>query len=132
MNLLPPENYLQIRSVALTFSIADSDSASSYYYVYEPELTLLENLENYDRDIHTTSRDLNDIWFWKFETVSGLRLEHLTLNFTDAFSVSGEFLGVHAATQFHAFTYGLPKLTIYAPTEELEAQIRALFVAAND
>ena len=93
---------------------------------------MLENLENYDRDVYATSRDLDDVWFWKFETVSGLRLEHLILNSNDAFSVDGEFLGLRAAAQFHAFTYKAPKLRIHAPTEELEAQIRALLVAAND
>lgn len=54
------------------------------------------------------------------------------MNFNDAFSVDGEFLGLHAAAQFHAFTHKVPKLKIYAPTEELEAQIRALFGTAND
>ena len=115
--------------VELAFSTADSYFATDYYYVYENGLNLLENLENYDREIHTTCRELEDIWFWKFETITGLRLEKLTLDFTDAFSVEGNFLGLQAAMSFHYFTYGMPELEIIAPTKELQEQLEDLFAA---
>ena len=128
---MPPEKYLQIRSVELAFSIEDSDLASSYYYIYEPELDLLANIEKYDEELRTISRELDDIWFWKFETICGLRLSKLKLDFSNAFSTEGEFLGLQAAEKFHAFNYEAPELTIVAPTPDLENQLVALFADLN-
>ncbi|KAL8829174.1 MAG: hypothetical protein Q9191_002168 [Dirinaria sp. TL-2023a] len=94
-------------------------------------LSLLENLECYDQEIRIASRHLIDIWLWKFKKISGLRLNELTLDFTDSFSIEGDFLGLEAATDFHPFTYDMPKLTIHAPTKGLEDQLRALIAAKN-
>ena len=116
----------------MAFSTTDSFLAQGYYYLYDSDLTLLENLDNYDREVRMATRDLEDIWFWKLETVSGLRLDHPTLDFTDAFSVEDGFLGLRATMQFHPFFYGMPELKIRAPTRELEELIIAMFVAKND
>ncbi|KAL8829175.1 MAG: hypothetical protein Q9191_002169 [Dirinaria sp. TL-2023a] len=132
LNLLPPEKYLQIQTVELAFSIDDSDLTDSYFYEYEPGLNLIENIEKYNEEIRIISRDLDDIWFWKFETICGLRLKKLTLDFTNAYSVEGEFLGLEVAQTFHSFTYEKPELTIIAPTEELEAKLVRLFADLND
>ena len=109
----------------------DSYLAHNFYYSYEPKLNLLENIEKYDTAISDITRDLNNIWFWKLETISGFRLDELVLDFTDAFSADGDFLGVHSAMHFNSFTYQAPKLTIHAPTRELEELIRDVFIAKN-
>lgn len=75
--------------------------------------------------------ELQDQWFWKFEILAAMKIEGLILDFRKAFSMTGEFLGLGLVRDFHAFTYGLPKLVIKAPSERLRDKIYDVLVAQN-
>ena len=128
---LPAENYLKIRSLAISFAMHDSDKAYWYCRLYNDGQDLLDNLDTYDDECRTVTNDQHDVWFWKFYHISGLRLQSLTLDFTNTFSPEGEFLGVETVADFGKFDHGMPNLTILAPTVELEQQIYEVFKVKN-
>ena len=68
-------------------------------------------------------------WGEKFRAIAVLQnLEELTINFTDAFSPDGEFLGVKSARNFRRFRHGLPPVfKIIAPTEDLKQELYRIF-----
>ena len=70
------------------------------------------------------------MWFWKFWNANVLRLKKV-LDFGEAYSVDGEFLGLQLASKFPCFSYGVPELSIIAPTAELEQQIRDIIATTN-
>jgi len=127
---IPPEKYLSIRSVSLTFSCRHLNTGSFFSY-YDETADLLKNIYEFDEDCRQFTMELQDQWFWKFEILAAMKLEGLILDFRKAFSITGEFLGVSVVRDFHAFTHGLPKLVIEAPSERLRDKIYDVIVAQN-
>lgn len=115
----------------LAFTTEDSFEAQSYFLIYDAELDLLDSLEKHDEEIAAITRTMFDDWFWKFDRVSALNLHHLTLDFTNAFSVDGDFLGILLALGVQAFAYGAPELDILAPTDNSKKQIMSIFSFVN-
>jgi len=128
--MLPTEYYLSIRSVSLTFSGTCHDTGFSVSY-YDETSNLFENLCQLDEDCRRCAAELQHQWFWAFEITAALKLESLILDFQNAYSVTGEFLGVKVSRDFHRFSYGLPRLVIKAPSKRLEEKIYDIIVAQN-
>ena len=127
---IPSEKYLSIRCVSLTFSGAHLNTSSFFSY-YNETADLLRNIDEFDEDCQNLTMELQDQWFWKFEILAAMKIEHLILDFRKTVSITGEFLGLKVVRDFYAFTYGLPKLVIEAPSEGLRDKIYGIIVAQN-
>ena len=131
LQLLPDERYFDIRSLIISFSSQDSDESCGYYPWYRPDKGPLENLDIYDDEHRSATIDQHNAWFWKFSHITGLKLQNLILDFNEAYSIEGRFLGLETVAEFRRFEHGMPALTILAPTPELEQQIYEVFEAKN-
>ena len=93
--------------------------------------SLLDNLEDWLEHCGRANVELGMLWWEKFSILASLYLEWATLDFTEAFSMDGRYMGVETARTLQPFSHGLPKLDILAPTELLCQQIRDAIVAKN-
>lgn len=117
--------------MCLTFS-GTHPNAHSFFTYYDEAADLLKNIEDFDQDCQECSRELQDQWFWKFHLLAEMNLDHLVLDFRNAFSLMGEFLGVKVAREFRKFAHGLPRLEIKAPSKRLEKKIYDIVVGQNE
>ena len=76
--------------------------------------------------------EIMQLWQDKFDRIAFLDLQHLTLDFTHAYSPDGLFLGVEAVQRFMPFVYGIPlELKIMAPSRKYEKEIRTVLDNIN-
>ncbi len=71
------------------------------------------------------------VWWEKFSYLADLRLDRAALEFTDAYSLDGRFLGVETASTLYTFSNGMPELTVLAPNEQMRKRIHDALVARN-
>jgi len=100
------------------------------WYINE-EKGLLQNLEDWLAHCNRANVELQMLWWEKFSYLANLRLDRATLDFTDAYSLDGRFIGVETASTLYTFGYGMPELTVLAPNEELRKRIHDAVVARN-
>ncbi len=129
LHLISPEAYILIRSISIAFSNHHDEMA--FYHAYDEDTDLLGNLYQYDDECQRATTELQNEWFWCFETLAALRLENLTVDFKNAYSSMGEFLGLTTVKDFKRFSHGLPRLVIKAPAQKLEEEIYDVLVAKN-
>lgn len=154
----PNKAALRIRCAELSFSIADTPNPSESQQIAEqslaPYLTstflypsnALASRENQpslsaQRDIARPERtqrydeiqqQLIQTWQDKFDRIAMLNLQHLTLDFTEAYDPSGQYLGVRLVPRLIPFAYGIPgDFKILAPNSWTEQQIREAFLHLN-
>ncbi|KAL8703802.1 MAG: hypothetical protein Q9201_003017 [Fulgogasparrea decipioides] len=87
-----------------------------------------------DRDdyIRWANKSLRDIWWDKFYAIEDLRLEELTLDFTECYGFDGRWLGLELVEELNYLGEGIPAdLRILAPDQEKRKDLMAVFVANN-
>lgn len=152
---IPNKAALQIRSVELSFSNADTPHLLEWHRLAEQSaaaryLTLrhysgpiapqpprhaahrnesrTERAQRYD-DIQ---QQLIHTWQDKFDRVAMLNLGHLTLDFTEAYNPGGLYLGVNLVRRLIPFAHGMPHdFQVLAPDGWIERQIREAFSVLN-
>lgn len=96
-------------------------------------LTDSELPQSYKTDHKSFASTLLQIWQDKFDRIAFLDLEHLTLDFTEAYAPDGAFLGVAAVRRFMRFFYRIPgHFKVVAATKELEVELRRIFEELNE
>lgn len=131
LHSLPMEQYNYIRSVELSFSFEDSEDPRFYLQWYQEDKSLLDNIAIYDEECWILSDALLNAWFWRFQAIVGLNLDHLTLDFTRAYNFEGHFLGYTAAADFQKFEQGIPALKVIAPSSDMENSILDIITQNN-
>ena len=62
-----------------------------------------------------------------------MRLEYMSLDFSEAHDMSGNFIGLEVVRSFDDFRYGIPaELTVKAPTKELAYRIRESVITPKE
>ena len=123
LNAIPDSIFNAIRSVELKFV---SQGVGL-------ENRVLEGAEDVSaHDIASFESEVSDIWWDKFTAVSNLHLDHLRLDFTEAYAPNGTYLGDAVTQLFQPFTYGVPaNLEIVAADATIVANFRAIILAQN-
>ncbi|KAL9065267.1 MAG: hypothetical protein Q9161_008346 [Pseudevernia consocians] len=155
---IPNKAALQIRSIELSFSNADTPHLLEWHQLAEqqsaaapPYRTLrhlgpilpqppnpvriaqrnecrVQRAQRYD-DIQ---QQLIHTWQDKFDRIAMLNLRHLTLDFTEAYNPGGLYLGVNLVRRLIPFAHGMPyDFKIVAPDSWIERQIREAFSVLN-
>ncbi len=119
-----------MRSISVKFTTQDYLDGQPEWYINE-EKGLLHDLEDWLAHCSRANVELLMLWWDKFSYLANLRLDRATLDFTDAYSLDGRFLGVETASTLYTFGYGMPELTVLAPNEELRKRIHDAVVARN-
>ena len=114
----------------MTLHDVDDEEIDHYLACNDPDI--LGNLINFQYASMKTVRNLLAIWHQKARTLFELKLEHLTLDFSDAYAPDGGFLGLRFARGAPRFTYGIPQdLKIIAPSQTLAKGIDSVIRARN-
>lgn len=154
---IPNKAALQIQSIELSFSNADTPHLSEWHRLAEerggaPSMTTprpfgpittetpsevqiaqrnesrMQRAQRYN-DIQ---RQLVHTWQDKFDRVAMLNLRHLTLDFTEAYDPRGLYLGVNLVRRLIPFAHGMPAdFKILAPDLWIQRQIREAFLVLN-
>lgn len=154
----PNKAALQIKSVQLSFSKADTPDLSEWQQLAEQNshpyttgsrfgpfatkrhdktqvlqiaqqnITHMKNAQRYN-DIQY---QLIHTWQDKFDRIAMLNLKHLTLDFTEAYDPDELYLGVYLVPRLIPFAHGMPAdFRILAPDSWIEKQIRDAFLVLN-
>lgn len=146
----PNKAALQIRTVELSFSNADTPHLSEWQELAEQSAvtpyitprpvgpittkapdevqTRMTRAQRYDDIQH----QLIHTWQDKFDRIAMLNLRHLTLDFTEAYDPTGLYLGVYLVRRLIAFAHGMPGyFKILAPNVWIERQIHGAFLLLN-
>ena len=99
----------------------------------EEDFNVLKILECYQAEMARCNANLQRLWSRKFASIATLNdLEELTIDFTDAFSPDGCFVGFESAQDWPTFWHGLPRvLKIIASNRDLEAELYNIFFTTN-
>lgn len=154
----PNKAALQIRSVELSFSNADTPDLSEWRQLAEQSATLYINPSHFapfttgaphrgqtlqiaERNTARMKRaqcyediqhQLIHTWQDKFDRIAMLNLRHLTLDFTEAYDPGGLHLGVYLVRRLIPFAHGIPAdFKILAPDGWIERLIRDAFMVLN-
>ncbi|KAL8810179.1 MAG: hypothetical protein Q9200_002786 [Gallowayella weberi] len=135
---LPLEAYDYIRKIHLTFTTQDH-MGSPFKTKSEMPIQLFADLDRDDADeaweaekgVIKSRKELDSItgslfttWFNKYNAIHTLHLEELTLDFTNCYGPTGDWLGGELAERLHRLRHGPPKvLTVLAPSEEKRRRI---------
>lgn len=94
---------------------------------------LLESTEgSSDEQITDFVTEVTMIWWNKFYPISNLRLTHLRLDFTEAYSPDGTFLGDNVVRTLTNFSHGVPAdLNILAADDTVATRLHGIIVARN-
>ena len=114
---LPEQVRYNIRSVRLILSKDDVAKETSGLSKTQDLLEKFEGFQDYCR---TTEDKLETIWREKAHAISRLKLNHLIIDISDAFSPSGEFLGLRIASSFQ-FAHGIPERMEIIATSQVQA-----------
>lgn len=155
---IPNKAALQIRSAEFSFSNADTldlvegqrlaRQTPSLYTIctgFSPlrnqashHMRMPQNAQRDAAALQRTQRyseiqqELIHTWQDKFDRIAMLNLEHLTLDFTEAYDPGGLYLGVHLVRRLIPFAYGVPGVfKILAPDRLTEGQIHDEFLRLN-
>ena len=136
----PNKAALQIRSVQLSFSSADTPELPEWQQLARHSETpyivptrrqdaaRLERAQRYDE----IQRQLIHTWQDKFDRIAMLDLRHLTLDFTEAYDPRGSYLGVYLVRRLIPFAHGIPSdFKILVPDSWLEWQTGDAFSVLN-
>lgn len=119
-----------MRSIHVKFITQDYLDGQPEWYINEGK-GLLHNLEDWLAHCSRANVDLPMLWWEKFPYLADLRLDRAILDFTNACSLEGRFLGVERASTLYRFSYGMPELTVLAPNEEMRKRIHDAIVGRN-
>lgn len=136
---LPNDAALKIRRVEIRFTKDDLQRPSSRPLITrlnvgeeQKSVDSFQALEEYRSECKIFALNIMQLWSDKFDRIAFLALEHLTIDFTEAYGPDGDFLGVDAVQGLLPFMYRMPvEFRILAPTKVLEKQIRTIFFAIN-
>ena len=113
--ILELENRLssKIRKVTMKFTLEDYLQGSSWdYCLFGPcprEVgDLVEEINHLREQAIVVGNDLCHVWWEKFYYITGLQLDQLTLDFSEAYTLDREYLGEKLARTLSAFDHGLP------------------------
>ena len=141
LNCIPPDVRQLIRKVEITFTIVDllgdleqySNALAKVLGHFPPpswsnDLLAMNMIWHYNQS-------LNYVWEVKFNAITHLGLDELTLDFIDAVSIDGHFHGVNFALLADwalVFRRQSPrKLNVWAPETDLAWQINTIITDLN-
>ena len=108
---MPMAMLKSIRKIEMSLTGQDYECPSLKHYFALPNNTTsgtgrLDCLLDYIKECHKTKYKLMMIWDAKIDAVMSLKLNELTLNFSDAYGPDGEFLGRWFADTTHCLSAG--------------------------
>lgn len=151
----PNKAALQIQSIELSFSNADTPYLSEWRHLAEESAVPYANPSHVSPFTTTAPNEVQTLqiaqrstkhaqrydeiqcllihtWQDKFDRVAMLNLRHLTLDFTEAYDPDGLYLGVYIVRRLIPFAHRMPAdFRILAPDIWIERQIRDAFIVLN-
>lgn len=119
-----------IRSVRLVITPENLDDFSETYY--NEGLDLLDNILNFQRYCFAIQQRHLASWNLSLVVLSDLKLNHLVLDLSEAYSLDGRFNGLRLARLASRFEHGIPaRLEIVAPSSTIAKGIRRVFENLN-
>lgn len=114
-------------------TLHDSDYEEiDHYDAWSQPPDILDDLIYFHHVCVETCRCLLSIWHDKARTLFELKLERLTLDFSNAYGPDGEFLGLKFARKAPKFRYGIPRdLEIIAHSQTVAKGIEFVIRAIN-
>ena len=119
-----------IRSVQFVATSGEFNKFADMYY--DEKTDLLENLLSFKRRWLAIEQDFLHSWSLMAALIFLLKLDHLILDFSDAYSLNGRFIGLQLAWLAPRFDHGIPtRFEIVAPNPTTADDIRRVFENRN-
>ena len=97
------------------------------------EWDVLKVLDRHWYNCNLVHDDIVAEWRLLFNILAAMRLEYMSLDFSEAHDLSGHFIGLEVVRSFDDFKYGIPaELTVEAPTKELADRIREIVITPKE
>ena len=126
LHLLPDYLFFKIKRVELAFTIRDLDGGM--YLAHPLKSSRIQSLGLDPAEVSRFNVDLQTEWFRKFLIISAMRLEELKLDFSEAYTIDGEFQGLNLARDLLRHFENKPaRLIIAAPNRKLKKLLHSIF-----
>ena len=126
---MPQDDLLKIRSVRLIIS---RKGGRYRFQSYNQQIDLLDNLK--EPQSHLADSDREDEFNWNMNAgeIFKLKLDHLVLDVSHAYSLDGSYLGLSFARRAPLFAYGVPKtFEVIAPSLTIAKGVRRILEDRN-